>query len=101
MNERHDGGGSGTAAMELLVSGRVQGVGFRHFVAIHARESGLRGYVRNLPDGRVAVVAEGGVAALDRLHDVVQRGPAGGRVSGVTRSDGTATGSFADFQVRF
>ena len=89
------------AAMELLVSGRVQGVGFRHFVAVQARQAGVSGYVRNLADGRVAVVAEGSPVALASLHDAVARGPVGARVSSVTRSDAAATGAYDGFEVRF
>ena len=46
-------------AKRFLVSGRVQGVGFRYFVQDHASVEGLHGYARNLPDGRVEVVIEG------------------------------------------
>lgn len=53
----------------FLVSGMVQGVGFRWFVARHARALGLGGYARNLPDGRVEVVASGaGMEALAQLE---------------------------------
>ncbi len=87
--------------MELLVSGCVQGVGFRQFVARSARDSGVHGIVSNLSDGRVLVVAEGSATALARLHDAIREGPPGSRVSGVTRSDGAATGAFHGFEVRF
>ena len=46
-------------AKRFLVSGRVQGVGFRYFVQDHAAVEGVHGYVRNLPDGRVEAVIEG------------------------------------------
>ena len=67
----------------LLVSGRVQGVGFRYFTARHARRLGLAGFVQNLADGRVEVVAEGGRGALERLAAVLQRGPVGAAVRDV------------------
>ena len=72
----------------FLVSGMVQGVGFRWFVARHARALGLSGYARNLPDGSVEVVAEGGdEAALARLEERLRAGPAHARVEGVERDD--------------
>ena len=72
----------------FLVSGVVQGVGFRWFVARHARSLGLRGYARNLPDGRVEVVADGeDAAALGRLEERLRAGPAHARVEEVERED--------------
>jgi acylphosphatase len=52
---------------KFLVSGMVQGVGYRWFVARHARSLGLSGYARNLPDGRVEVVVQGPEGALPDL----------------------------------
>ena len=58
------------------VAGRVQGVGFRYFVARSARGLGLSGYVRNLPDGTVEVAAVGNRAALDVVGNVAREGAA-------------------------
>lgn len=58
-----------------LVAGRVQGVGFRYFVVRRATELGLHGWVRNLADGRVEVLAEGAPRELDELHDLLLLGP--------------------------
>jgi acylphosphatase len=69
----------------FLVAGEVQGVGFRWFVARHARGLGLTGYARNLGDGRVEVVASGDESALDELEELLRRGPANAQVSGVER----------------
>ena len=72
----------------FLVSGAVQGVGFRWYVARHARALGLSGYARNLPDGRVEVVAEGiDEGALARLEERLRAGPAHARVEEVRRED--------------
>jgi acylphosphatase len=72
----------------FLVSGEVQGVGFRWFVARHARALGLGGYARNLPDGRVEVLASGaGPEALSRLEDLLRAGPAHARVERLERED--------------
>jgi len=72
----------------FLVGGEVQGVGFRWFVARHARGLGLAGFARNLPDGRVEVVATGGDgAALARLEALLRTGPAHARVEEVEWED--------------
>ncbi len=72
----------------FLVAGQVQGVGFRWYVARHARGLGLAGYARNLDDGRVEVVATGGDAAtLARLESLLRAGPAHARVEAVEQED--------------
>jgi len=71
----------------FLVAGYVQGVGFRWFVARHARGLGLSGYARNLADGRVEVVADGDEAAMSRLEELLRAGPASARVTDVERTD--------------
>jgi len=63
------------AAWLAHVSGRVQGVYYRAHTAEHARELGLRGYARNLPDGRVEVLAGGDPRALEQLLQILRRGP--------------------------
>lgn len=69
-------------ARRAIVSGRVQGVGFRFFAERAARASGVRGWVRNLPDGRVETVIEGDEDSVARYLETVGRGPFGGSVSG-------------------
>jgi acylphosphatase len=71
---------------KFLVSGMVQGVGFRWFVARHARSLGLTGYARNLPDGRVEVVVSGPEEAFPALERLLQTGPANAQVDRVERS---------------
>lgn len=66
-----------------LVSGLVQGVGFRYFTADRARRQGIDGWVRNLPDGRVEIDAEGEPDALRQFEDDVRRGPRGASVERV------------------
>jgi acylphosphatase len=56
---------------EMLYSGRVQGVGFRFTAQGFAKRCGVVGFVHNLPDGRVQLVAEGAPAALDRLTSLI------------------------------
>jgi acylphosphatase len=88
------------ARLHATVSGTVQGVGFRYSTLDMARRLGLTGWVRNLPDGGVEVVAEGERPALERLRDYLNRGPTGARVSRVDASWATATDEFKTFAVR-
>lgn len=81
------------------VVGHVQGVGFRYFVLDQARQLGLTGWVRNLPEGTVEVLAEGPKATLDNLLNKLQRGPTGSRVSNVRFSWFEASGEFDHFRV--
>lgn len=76
-----------TDRIRLLLRGRVQGVGFRWFTLRQAEELGLVGWVANLPDGRVEVVAQGATDALRRLEDAVAEGPRLARVDNVERAD--------------
>ena len=88
------------ARLEAVVHGRVQGVGFRIFVARRARRQGLTGWVANEPSGRVRCVAEGDRDALKVLLDELREGPPGAFVNRVDADWGPATGSFRDFDVR-
>lgn len=70
--------------VHLLVSGRVQGVGFREFIRRTAHQLGVGGWVRNLAGGQVEVVADGERPALEALVSAVSRGPAGALVRDVS-----------------
>ncbi len=76
-------------ARRWLVSGRVQGVGYRAFAARTARSLGLTGGASNLPNGTVLVVAEGPAHALDRLEAALWEGPRFARVQRVESSGAT------------
>ena len=82
------------------VNGRVQGVGFRWFVARSARRLGLTGWVANQPDGSLRVVAEGAAAELDRLAEQLRVGPSGAQVDRVDIERSQATGEFEGFEIR-
>ena len=70
--------------MRVVVSGRVQGVGFRWATLERARSRGVAGWVRNSPEGNVEAVFEGPTEAVDALVAWVRRGPSGARVDDVT-----------------
>lgn len=71
----------------FVVSGVVQGVGFRWFVARHARALGLRGFARNLPDGSVEVEVSGPAESIPALEERLRAGPANAAVERVDRSE--------------
>ena len=75
-----------------LVSGRVQGVGYRAFARRKAEELGLSGYAENLPDGRVEVVAEGEEEDLKVFLEFLKRGPRLAEVRAVEAEWGEAAG---------
>ena len=66
-----------------VVSGRVQGVGFRFFAREAAAHEGIHGWVRNLPEGAVEIEAHGEHEALIRFERAIRRGPAGARIDDV------------------
>jgi acylphosphatase len=69
--------------VHIVVTGRVQGVGFRDFTAVRARALGLTGMVHNLPTGQVEVTASGNRAMLEALIGVIRDGPPGALVRDV------------------
>ncbi|HET8649999.1 MAG TPA: acylphosphatase [Gemmatimonadales bacterium] len=86
---------NGEGAVRFLVAGRVQGVGYRWFAAHHADRLGIRGLARNLPDGRVEVIAVGAAAAIAELERLLSVGPPTASVRTVERSD--LSGTAPDF----
>jgi len=86
-------------ARRFLVSGRVQGVGFRYFAYDLARQEGLTGFVRNLADGRVEAEAEGDRDALGRFEAGLRTGPRGARVEQVEVTEILPTGHARGFTI--
>jgi acylphosphatase len=87
----------GTRRSHVFISGRVQGVGYRDWTVGQANRLGLKGWVRNLADGRVEAVVEG---PQDKVADLLKRmetGPAPAKVDKVEASDETPEGDFARF----
>jgi acylphosphatase len=83
-----------------VVSGLVQGVGFRFFVNRAASIEGIHGWVRNRPDGRVEIRAEGEAEALERFERQVRQGPSASRVDDIDATDVGASGSDSGFWIR-
>jgi acylphosphatase len=87
--------------LQATVRGQVQGVSFRAATQTVAQRLGLRGWVRNRPDGGVEVVAEGPRPALDRLMDYLRAGPPAAQVSAVEPRWLSATGEFQAFDIQW
>lgn len=88
--------------VHIYISGRVQGVGFRFFTINRAHLHSIRGWVRNLYDGRVEIVAQGTRDNLILFLEDIKKGPPSSYVSDMTETwDETATPRYDDFTVKF
>ena len=87
-------------ARRFVISGRVQGVGFRYFTQDAARREGLHGFVRNNDDGTVEAVAEGDSDALERFERALRRGPSRSRIEHVMIDDITPSSLSTGFEIR-
>ncbi len=79
-------------ARRFLVTGRVQGVGFRYFSQRTALETGITGFVRNRRDGRVEALAEGAPDAVEAFAHALRQGPAGADVHSMDVTEVTPAG---------
>lgn len=86
--------------LTMLISGKVQGVYYRASAKRKAAELGVTGYAKNLPDGRVQLVAEGPEPALASLRHWCHDGPPAAEVDSVNAEVGPATGEFTRFETR-
>jgi acylphosphatase len=86
--------------LDVLVHGRVQGVGFRVFAARAADRHGIVGWVANQAGGTVRAVGEGPESDLEAWLAELRRGPGAGNVGRVDAAWGTASGGFRDFEIR-
>lgn len=89
------------ATLHLVVSGVVQGVGFRYFAARLAHRYRLTGYVRNLPEGTVEIEVEGDRGLLGDFLKEITIGPRAGHVSGVDAQWKPCSGAYTGFHIRF
>jgi len=89
-----------TKRVHIRLGGIVQGVGMRFYIKNHARRIGIRGYVRNLADGSVEVVAEGRESQVDLFIETIKEDTPG-RIDEMNVEDLSLDGSFSAFEVRF
>ena len=87
-------------ARRYVIGGRVQGVGFRYFAEAAAAREGILGWVRNMPDGRVEISAEGDADALERFERSLRHGPPHARVERVDVDDMMPTGRETGFTIK-
>ncbi len=85
---------------KVLLSGRVQGVGFRHFTRVTARELNVKGWVRNRRDGKVETVIQGDSKQVENMIERLKQGPAAARVDAVDIADTDINEAFSVFEVR-
>jgi acylphosphatase len=90
---------TGPTTRQVFYCGRVQGVGFRFNARYIAQRFDVKGYVRNLPDGRVELVAAGKSAELDRFLDAVAESMSG-NILEATSCNFTTAEQFAAFEIR-
>ena len=84
----------------FVITGRVQGVGFRWFAHDAAMREGVDGWVRNRPDGSVEAEIEGDVETVARVEAALRRGPSASRVDSVDVDDRAPSGRRTGFSVR-
>ena len=85
--------------LRARIRGRVQGVGYRHFIRLEADRLGLTGCVRNLADGDVEIEAEGERPTLDQLLERAGAGPPHARVTHITAQWDVARERFSRFRI--
>lgn len=89
-----------TKTIYLIIGGRVQGVGFRYFTQHKARELNISGWVRNTPDGKVEIEAEGDDQNMETFIDWMKIGPARAVIKLFSVSEITPLRNFTNFSVR-
>ena len=87
--------------IRVVYSGRVQGVGFRFTAEESAKRLGVVGWIKNLRDGRVELVAEGEEKALEQFIKDIRTGPMRNFIKDVEITWSTSTDEFEDFEVRY
>lgn len=86
--------------VHIIVTGRVQGVGFRYFTIRYANDIGLHGWVRNMPDDRVETVLQGPDRDIERMIELLQKGPGTSIVTELKIRE-VESEEFSGFNVRF
>ena len=87
--------------IRVIISGRVQGVGFRYFTQREGERFGLVGWVKNLPNGDVEAEAEGDEAQVDAFVEAIRRGPPASRVLNYQIDEIPANHRDVRFDIRF
>lgn len=88
-------------AVEINLTGTVQGVGFRYFCLTQANNLNLNGWVKNLPNGSVLSHAEGSKDAIDRYCELLKKGPSHSVVAQVDINFVSYSGQFDSFEITY
>ena len=88
-------------AIKAIISGQVQGVGYRYFASREATLLGITGYVRNLYDGKVEVLAEGEDTSIDRYIMILEEGPGFGNVSDIQIENYPPESIYTKFTIKY
>lgn len=89
-----------TFQQHLKITGRVQGVGFRHFTRQQAKEIGIKGWVRNMPDGSVETLLSGDEDQIEEMKRRLRKGPISSKVERIDEVQFEGVDSeFVDFKV--
>jgi acylphosphatase len=89
------------AAFKAIVTGLVQGVGYRYYAVGHARRLGIGGYAKNLPGDRVEVYAEGEKGPLEEFLKLLGVGPVAAQVAGLAVEWKKPAGSYKTFGIEY
>ncbi|MFW6363786.1 MAG: acylphosphatase [Spirochaeta sp.] len=90
-----------TRSINLMISGRVQGVGMRYYLVGNARGLGLVGWVHNRTDGRVECMAQGDSSSIDQFINAARQGPPAARIDDIQVSDTDHQPDLKSFEVRY
>jgi acylphosphatase len=85
----------------ILVSGRVQGVFFRSETSYEAEKQGVKGWIRNLPDGKVEAIFEGEEESVKELVEFCRQGPRGAKITKVDVKWENYKGEFRSFEIKY
>ena len=88
-------------SVEIIVSARVQGVGYRYFAYSKARLYQLKGYVKNLGNGKVKIIASGDESNLREFINIIRKGPDYSWVHNLEVRELTAIGEYHDFSIKY
>jgi len=85
-------------AVKVIIYGKVQGVGFRNFIFLHAKKLNVKGYVKNNPDGTVEAVFEGDEDNINKMIELCKKGPKRARVDKIDIKD-IEINNYQDFKI--
>jgi acylphosphatase len=85
---------------EIIISGFVQGVGFRYYILKHAQELGITGYTQNIVTGEVQTIVEGEVSQIEELFSIIKVGPRSSKVKNARIYWSDNKDEFSSFQIR-